>query len=144
MSIGSSAPGRRNKFIAERRAGRCGGLFTSPTFRERHQHHHDERDAGDVCGKTGAEKSEAPKRSRLTAKSPANAGLNYFTHRVGAESATMLQVGTPFDYEQQMKLCRAKMPDPRDTGYAEALQKWMEHFITQTHGKAFVLLQITS
>lgn len=90
--------------------------------------------------KAGAEKSEAPKRSRLTAKSPANAGLNYFTHRVGAESATMLQVGTPFDYEQQMKLCVVqKMPDPRDTGYAEALQKWVEHFITQTHGKAFVL-----
>lgn len=52
----------------------------------------------------------------------------------------MLQVGTPFDYEWQMKLCVVqKMPDPRDTGYAEALQKWVEHFITQTHGKAFVL-----
>jgi len=32
--------------------------------------------------------------------------LAYFTKRVGAESATMLQVGTPFDYERQMKLFR--------------------------------------
>lgn len=90
--------------------------------------------------KAGAEKAEEPERGRHAAKQPANTGLNYFTHRVGAESATMLQVGTPFDYEQQMKLCVVqKMPDPRDTGYAEALQKWVEHFITQTHGKAFVL-----
>lgn len=90
--------------------------------------------------KPGAEKADEPKRGRLAAKQPANTGLNYFTHRVGAESATMLQVGTPFDYERQMKLCVVqKMPDPRDTGYAEALQKWVEHFITQTHGKAFVL-----
>ena len=52
----------------------------------------------------------------------------------------MLQVGTPFDYARQMKLCVVqKMPDPRDPGYAEALQKWIAHFITQTHGKAFVL-----
>ncbi|HWC59851.1 MAG TPA: ATP-dependent DNA helicase, partial [Verrucomicrobiae bacterium] len=67
-------------------------------------------------------------------------GLNYFTKRVGAESAIQLQVGTPFDYEQQMKLFVArKMPDPRDSGYREALVHWIEHFIRQTHGKAFVL-----
>jgi ATP-dependent DNA helicase DinG len=68
------------------------------------------------------------------------AGLNYFTKRVGAESATQLQVGTPFDYEQQMKLFVArKMPDPRDAGYRGALIHWIEHFIRMTHGKAFVL-----
>ena len=68
------------------------------------------------------------------------AGLNYFTKRVGAESATQLQVGTPFDYEQQMKLFVArKMPDPRESGYRDALVHWIEHFIRITHGKAFVL-----
>jgi ATP-dependent DNA helicase DinG len=66
--------------------------------------------------------------------------LNYFARRVGCESATMLQVGTPFDYEQQMQLLVVKkMPDPRDAGYADALQHWIEHFVRQTHGKAFVL-----
>jgi ATP-dependent DNA helicase DinG len=68
------------------------------------------------------------------------AGLNYFTRRVGAESATKLQVGTPFDYARQMKLFTVKkMPDPREHGYADALEHWIEHFIRQTHGKAFVL-----
>jgi ATP-dependent DNA helicase DinG len=67
-------------------------------------------------------------------------GLQYFAKRVGAESATMLQVGTPFDYERQMKLhVVSKMPDPREAGYMDALEHWIEHFVTQTHGKAFVL-----
>jgi len=49
-------------------------------------------------------------------------------------------VGTPFDYERQMKLFAVKkMPDPREAGYSAALEQWIEHFIQQTHGKAFVL-----
>ncbi len=69
-----------------------------------------------------------------------NSGLEYFVRRVGAEEATALQVGTPFDYERQMKLFVAgKMPDPRDAGYRDALAHWIQHFITLTHGKAFVL-----
>ncbi len=56
------------------------------------------------------------------------------------ETATSLQVGTPFDYEQQMKLfVVGKMPDPREGGYREALEHWIEHFLKLTHGKAFVL-----
>ena len=67
-------------------------------------------------------------------------GLSYFSKRVGCESATMLQVGTPFDYERQMKLFAVKkMPDPREAGYTDALVHWVEHFVRQTHGKAFVL-----
>ena len=70
----------------------------------------------------------------------ARAGLSYFAKRVGCESATMLQVGTPFDYEKQVKLhVVSKMPDPRDAGYGEQLETWIEHFVKQTHGKAFVL-----
>jgi ATP-dependent DNA helicase DinG len=76
----------------------------------------------------------------LATNSKTQAGLNYFSKRVGCESATMLQVGTPFDYERQMKICAVKkMPDPREAGYRDALIHWIEHFVTQTHGKAFVL-----
>jgi ATP-dependent DNA helicase DinG len=66
--------------------------------------------------------------------------LEYFARRVGCQAATMLQVGTPFDYQQQMKLWVVqKLPDPRESGYAEALEHWIKHFVTLTHGKAFVL-----
>jgi ATP-dependent DNA helicase DinG len=76
----------------------------------------------------------------LATNSKSQTGLTYFSKRVGCESATMLQVGTPFDYERQMKLFAVKkMPDPREAGYRDALIHWIGHFVTQTHGKAFVL-----
>ena len=66
--------------------------------------------------------------------------MNYFARKVGAEKATLLQVGSPFDYEKQMKLfVVAKMPDPREIGYRDALIENIERFLRQTHGKAFVL-----
>jgi len=66
--------------------------------------------------------------------------LRYVAGRVGGEEAQGLQVGSPFDYPRQMTLFVAgKMPDPRDPGYEDALVHWIEHFITRTHGKAFVL-----
>jgi ATP-dependent DNA helicase DinG len=74
------------------------------------------------------------------AKQADPSGLNYFARRVGAESARLLQVGTPFDYEKQMKFFVVqKMPDPREHEYREALVHWIEHFVKMTHGKAFVL-----
>jgi ATP-dependent DNA helicase DinG len=91
--------------------------------------------AADTDGDEG-KFSRQPKASR----SQRSDGLTYFVKRVGAEKAVHLQVGTPFDYEKQMKLYVAgKMPDPRDAGYRAALVKWIEHFIKETHGKAFVL-----
>ncbi len=94
---------------------------------------------GDPQNPKAAEAAK-PKRGPAQTKQASNAGLNYFARRVGCEAATMLQVGTPFDYERQMKICVVqKMPDPREAGYSQALEKWIEHFITQTHGKAFVL-----
>ncbi|HXG49540.1 MAG TPA: helicase C-terminal domain-containing protein, partial [Methylomirabilota bacterium] len=71
---------------------------------------------------------------------PAAGGLDYFARRVGGEVAEKLQVGSPFDYERQMRLfVVTKMPDPREPGYQDALVHWIEHFVKQTHGKAFVL-----
>jgi ATP-dependent DNA helicase DinG len=78
--------------------------------------------------------------ARRKSSAPNLSPLNYFAKRVGCEMATKLQVGTPFDYERQMKLFAVKkMPDPREAGYADALIHWIEHFVRQTHGKAFVL-----
>ena len=66
--------------------------------------------------------------------------LAYFRNRVGAGEAEPLQLGSPFNFNQQMKLFVVrKMPDPRDTGYEEALAHWIEHFVGQTDGHAFVL-----
>jgi ATP-dependent DNA helicase DinG len=66
--------------------------------------------------------------------------LAYFSGQVGAEAANMLQAGSPFDYQRQMKIFVAgKMSDPRAPDYQPSLIHWIEHFIRMTHGKAFVL-----
>ena len=66
--------------------------------------------------------------------------LNYFRRRIGAEEADALQIGSPFDYQKQMKLyITRKMPDPRAEGYEAALAQWIEHFVEMSQGRAFVL-----
>lgn len=78
--------------------------------------------------------------STSTPKNRAASGLHYFAKRVGAERATLMQLGSPFDYQRQMKVfVPSKMPDPRDADYEAALIHWIKHFIRMTHGKAFVL-----
>ncbi|MGD0251506.1 MAG: helicase C-terminal domain-containing protein, partial [Verrucomicrobiota bacterium] len=96
--------------------------------------------AGQASGLTPSEKKMTGKLETGATPVLRKDALAYFVKRVGAESAVQLQVGTPFDYERQMKLFVAsKMPDPREAGYADALEHWIAHFVKQTHGKAFVL-----
>jgi ATP-dependent DNA helicase DinG len=98
------------------------------------------RDPGPKAHGPGATQDVSHHASRSASPAPAPSGLDYFVRRVGAESAAKLQVGTPFDYARQMKLFVVKkMPDPREAGYAAALEHWIGHFVKQTHGKAFVL-----
>jgi ATP-dependent DNA helicase DinG len=77
----------------------------------------------------------------LTSATLAIAGrLDYFQRRVGGESAEALQLGSPFDFQRQMKIYVPKaMPDPRDDAYKDALVRQLKHFIKLTHGKALVL-----
>lgn len=66
--------------------------------------------------------------------------LDYFRERVGAEEVRSVQIGSPFDYEKQMRLYLARtMPDPRDASYEAALEKWIAHFTEKSHARAFVL-----
>ena len=66
--------------------------------------------------------------------------LAYFRQRVGADEAEPLLLGSPFDFRTQMKIFVVqKMPDPRDSGYEEALEHWVAHFVEETDGYAFVL-----
>lgn len=66
--------------------------------------------------------------------------LNYYRRRVGAENVRAVQIGSPFDYQKQMRLFVVKsMPDPGAKGYEEDLAGWIEHFLRRTDGRAFVL-----
>jgi len=66
--------------------------------------------------------------------------LDYFRNRIGAPDVKALQLGSPFDYQKQMKLHLVRtMPDPRDPAYQEALEKWIVHFTEMSQARAFVL-----
>src|SRR5881296_191214 len=66
--------------------------------------------------------------------------LAYFRERIGATEAEPLQLGSPFDFQKQMKMFIVqKMPDPRDAGYQKELEHWIAHFVEKTDGRAFVL-----
>ena len=66
--------------------------------------------------------------------------LAYFRNRIGAFDVDAVQIGSPFDYERQMRLFAVrKMPDPRHKGYEEALHRWILHFLNLSQGRAFVL-----
>lgn len=66
--------------------------------------------------------------------------LSYFRNRVGAEDVPALQIGSPFDYERQMKIHLVKkMPEPKAPDYEADLAKWIGHFTEQSAARAFVL-----
>ncbi len=66
--------------------------------------------------------------------------LDYFLKRVGATGSEARQLGSPFNYHEQMKLfIPREMPDPNEPTYKDAVARWLKHFLKRTHGKALVL-----
>lgn len=66
--------------------------------------------------------------------------LHYFRSRIGALEVPILELGSPFNYQKQMRLhLVSQMPDPRHPSYEEELKKWIIHFTEQSKARAFVL-----
>jgi ATP-dependent DNA helicase DinG len=66
--------------------------------------------------------------------------LAYFRDRIGAQSAKPVRIGSPFDYQKQMRLHLVRaMPDPKAPAYPDALGTWISEFAGRTAGHAFVL-----
>ena len=66
--------------------------------------------------------------------------LSYFRKRVGADEVAAARIGSPFRYQEQMKIYLAKtMPDPGSEQFERELAKWVKHFIRMSGGRAFVL-----
>lgn len=76
--------------------------------------------------------------------STGNHGMSYFAGRVGAESARTLQIGSPFDFEKQMRIIVARsmpLPPPASTDdeYLPSLADWIMRSLDESQGRAFVL-----
>jgi ATP-dependent DNA helicase DinG len=69
-------------------------------------------------------------------------GFRYFQDRLGLGSSKTLQLGSPFNYRQQVELHLFRsMPDPSQdpTGYEEAVLRRIPEYVERTRGRAFVL-----
>ena len=69
-------------------------------------------------------------------------GMDYFAGRVGAENAEQLQIGSPFNFAEQMRVVVARsMPPPtaEDEVYRPALFEWIARSLQESDGRAFVL-----
>ncbi|MEO7101518.1 MAG: helicase C-terminal domain-containing protein [Luteolibacter sp.] len=66
--------------------------------------------------------------------------LGYFRSRVGAEKARALCIGSPFDYQRQMRIRIYKsVPDPGTPRYDELLAEGIRRSVLESDGRAFVL-----
>jgi ATP-dependent DNA helicase DinG len=67
--------------------------------------------------------------------------LDYFIHRVGADECETSRLGSPFNYERQMRIYIPRgLPDPTDSAnFAPAAAKAILHFTHKSRGNAFVL-----
>ncbi len=66
--------------------------------------------------------------------------LGYFRGRVGAENARALCIGSPFDYQRQMRIRIYKsVPDPGTPKYDEMLADGIRQAVLESEGRAFVL-----
>lgn len=66
--------------------------------------------------------------------------LGYFRGRVGAEDARALAIGSPFDFQRQMKIRIYKnVPDPGTPAHAEKLAEAIRDALEISEGRAFVL-----
>ncbi len=69
-------------------------------------------------------------------------GFRHFQSRLGLEEATTLQLGSPFNYREQVELHLFRsMPDPAadPAGYEEAVLARVPEYLARTRGRAFVL-----
>lgn len=83
-----------------------------------------------------------PGRSAIltSATLSAGSGLKYVQKQLGAESAEILELDSPFDFARQMKVFIPKtMPEPRSDRYEAALARWIDYFVRDSGGGAFVL-----
>ncbi len=70
-----------------------------------------------------------------------NRTFDYFRKRIGLDDCREMMLGSPFNYEEQVRIyIPPKMPDPRNSSaFIPAATEKIKEYIQLTHGKAFVL-----
>ncbi len=67
-------------------------------------------------------------------------GFEFFASRIGLKDYDSLRLGSPFDYQKQVKVyIEADIPVPGEDGFAERAVEAMKKYLLMSKGSAFVL-----
>ncbi|MEN8127175.1 MAG: helicase C-terminal domain-containing protein [Planctomycetota bacterium] len=67
-------------------------------------------------------------------------GFAFFSGRVGLEDFQSLQLGSPFDYEQQVQMyLEPDLPEPNSSNFVDAACEAIKKYLLKSDGRAFVL-----
>ncbi|MBL7216015.1 MAG: helicase [Phycisphaerae bacterium] len=76
----------------------------------------------------------------LSCSPKAEEGFSFFSNRIGLEKFSALQLGSPFNYQQQVKLyIESNLPDPNDPTFPDAACNAIKKYLLKSEGRAFVL-----
>ncbi|WP_165312771.1 ATP-dependent DNA helicase [Vibrio ziniensis] len=69
-----------------------------------------------------------------------NDDFGHFTHRLGLQPSEQFSLPSPFDYQNQAKLCVPRyLPEPNSPGLADKLVRMLAPVIEQNQGRCFFL-----
>jgi len=67
-------------------------------------------------------------------------GFGHFQQRLGLDDCTTLQLGSPFDFKEQVELhLFRQMPDPMAAAFEDACAEKIQEYVERSQGRAFVL-----
>lgn len=70
----------------------------------------------------------------------AEEGFAFFSGRIGLKNFKALQLGSPFNYRQQVRLCiETELPEPNNPAFIEAACEAIRKYLLKSQGRAFVL-----
>lgn len=131
--------GQRSGRTVRRISLACSPIDVSPLLRE-HLFARENAD-GDPIGIVMTSATLATHTSSSKSdQDPTTKGFDHFKTRIGCENADVLQLDSPFDYQNNVQLIiQADMPAPNSNTYNNKLaEKILEHLLA-TEGGAFVL-----
>ena len=70
----------------------------------------------------------------------AEEGFSFFSNRIGLEKFEALALGSPFDYEKQVRMyIEPDLPEPNDPAFSDAACETIKKYLLKSDGRAFVL-----
>ncbi len=114
-------------------------ILTSATLAVgRGEQHKAKHDAGKPNADAGT--VENPASKTLKSDNRSNSPFAFFRKRIGLDTGKEVQLGSPFDYPNQVTLyLEGNLPDPEEPAFLHAAMERAMHYIRESQGRAFIL-----